>query len=393
MAPGTSARTSGPWIEASFVDRPNRFTAVLEGRAGIIRAYLPNTGRLEEYCVEGNPFYLLPFRSPKFSYRVVSSLHQNRIVLLDTMMVQRVAERMLSKTESLARLGLAEEDGVIEIVREVRIGDNRFDLCVRTRLGRTFLFEIKSCTLCHNRTAMFPDAPSLRALEHLRHLSRLAEGPVTAALIVVVPNPDTDRFIPNLHTDPAFAARYLSETRVLRRVFSLTLRDPVTPDPDGFREIPVDWETARRSLGAGGSYLLILENGMPRRVVAGSLGRIDLRPGYYVYAGSALSGLDARIARHRRRRKNPHWHIDHLTMGGLKVVRDVPIRRRERIEQALARRLSRIADGRIEGFGASDSGERSHLFFFTKPPHRLSAFQDLVCAYRTFTEDTPAGPP
>ncbi len=42
---------------------------------------------------------------------------------------------------------------------------------------------------------------------------------------------------------------------------------------------------------------------------------VVLPPGWYVYAGNARgrSGIRARVKRHLRRGKSPHWHVDHLT--------------------------------------------------------------------------------
>nr|WP_294552809.1 GIY-YIG nuclease family protein [uncultured Rhodopila sp.] len=48
-------------------------------------------------------------------------------------------------------------------------------------------------------------------------------------------------------------------------------------------------------------------------------GRDVLLPaGRYLYAGSARGpgGMRARLARHQRADKTPHWHIDLLTMAG-----------------------------------------------------------------------------
>lgn len=40
-----------------------------------------------------------------------------------------------------------------------------------------------------------------------------------------------------------------------------------------------------------------------------------LKPGWYVYSGSANGpgGIRARVGRHMRRAKRQHWHIDGLT--------------------------------------------------------------------------------
>lgn len=45
------------------------------------------------------------------------------------------------------------------------------------------------------------------------------------------------------------------------------------------------------------------------------LGNPALEPGIYVYAGSAFGpgGIRARVGRHLRADKKPHWHIDHLS--------------------------------------------------------------------------------
>jgi len=65
---------------------------------------------------------------------------------------------------------------------------------------------------------------------------------------------------------------------------------------------------AEPPVGAG-AYALIIDLDHP---AAG------LSSGRYVYAGSAYGpgGIDARVARHLRPAKKPHWHIDRLTAAG-----------------------------------------------------------------------------
>lgn len=62
-----------------------------------------------------------------------------------------------------------------------------------------------------------------------------------------------------------------------------------------------------------GSYALVLHISETRRLRVGRLGVFLFPPGFYLYFGSALNGLNARIARHRRQEKKLHWHIDFLT--------------------------------------------------------------------------------
>jgi len=63
-----------------------------------------------------------------------------------------------------------------------------------------------------------------------------------------------------------------------------------------------------------GAYLLLLGHAHPIDVIYRKTPRI-FPPGWYVYAGNAYGpgGIGARVARHFRRGKPRHWHIDGLT--------------------------------------------------------------------------------
>lgn len=77
---------------------------------------------------------------------------------------------------------------------------------------------------------------------------------------------------------------------------------------------PAAIQTGRIPPAAPGTYALILRCRKAVNIRVGRLGTVALRPGHYIYVGSALGpgGLRARIARHRRRDKKRHWHIDYL---------------------------------------------------------------------------------
>jgi Uri superfamily endonuclease len=119
----------------------------------------------------------------------------------------------------------------------------------------------------------------------------------------------------------------------------------------------------------GGAYALILfcsEKGMIR---IGKLGGIELRPGFYVYVGSALGpgGVRARVAHHQKVSPRPHWHIDYLRPH-TRLVRVGyclgPIRR----EHQWARFFSSLPGVSVPlaGFGSSDCHCPAHLFFFAE---------------------------
>ncbi|MFQ5894297.1 MAG: DUF123 domain-containing protein [Nitrospinota bacterium] len=75
--------------------------------------------------------------------------------------------------------------------------------------------------------------------------------------------------------------------------------------------------------------------------------------------------LQARLARHLRRRKPLRWHVDYLLARG-RAVR-VEVRRGSRPEEECreARRWARLSRGRIPlpGFGSSDCHCPAHLFY------------------------------
>ena len=104
-----------------------------------------------------------------------------------------------------------------------------------------------------------------------------------------------------------------------------------------------------------GAYLLILELARPLRLRIATLGRPELPPGRYCYAGSARGpgGLGARVRRHARPAGPIHWHVDHLaraaTRAGFWAVPGVT-------ECALAEIVREIPGARIPvpGFGSSD---------------------------------------
>ena len=95
-----------------------------------------------------------------------------------------------------------------------------------------------------------------------------------------------------------------------------------------------------------GTYALVLAAAKRQRISVGRLGIFDVRPGFYVYVGSALGpgGLAARIGRHARQEKTLRWHVDYLrAVTELVEVWFSPGRRRQ--ECLWAERLSIGAAG------------------------------------------------
>ena len=93
----------------------------------------------------------------------------------------------------------------------------------------------------------------------------------------------------------------------------------------------------------------------------GELGKVDFKPGYYAYIGSAFGGLEKRVNRHLREEKKIHWHIDHLLIHA-RAVDVVAAPSEERKECDVSNELAKGLPS-IKGFGSSDCKCESHLFY------------------------------
>lgn len=186
---------------ATFIRRVNRFVAEVEVGGAVVRAHVKNTGRCAELLVPGYRVWLE--RSDKANRRTAWDLvgvekpvpGGARYVNLDSMAPNRAAG------EWLAAGGL----GALENLRaEVTVGDSRFDF-VAEQGGRPVAIEVKGCTLERGGVALFPDAPTLRGLKHVRGLMRLAGEGWRCVLLVVIQMKGVEVFTPNRDAQPAFA--------------------------------------------------------------------------------------------------------------------------------------------------------------------------------------------
>ena len=126
-----------------------------------------------------------------------------------------------------------------------------------------------------------------------------------------------------------------------------------------------------------GTYALVMRCSSDQQVAVGKLGRLQLRPGFYVYVGSAFGpgGLKARIAHHMKITEKPHWHIDYLgSILHLNEAWYTYAAERNEHQWADTFRSLRGATIPINGFGASDCNCISHLFAFTNLPS-ISSFR------------------
>ncbi|MDR3276332.1 MAG: DNA/RNA nuclease SfsA [Treponema sp.] len=419
-------------LEAVFIRRPNRFLIIAGAEGREIACHCPNPGRLIEFVFPGMPLILekraagdkagTTKPAPKTGYTAAGIRYRDAVVPLFASRANKAAEKLI-----LDKI----IPGLKEIHREYSLGNSRFDfLCIDDR-GKRHLVEVKACSLVEYGVAMFPDAPSDRALKHLEELAELSRQGYCCHVLFVVVHGSPEQFIPNLHTDPAFAA-------ALSRLCSPAGLGPVGLGPVGLgsielgsielgpvglgsiglgpvglgsielgsiepevavhaalfhcnaqgiaslvrSDLPVDLSHGALAESDGGNYLLVLELPKAQQVEVGALGSIGFKQGWYVYTGSARKNLARRLARHLRKlRKQKHWHIDYLTpfTGRMKAL---PIMSYRNLECELARELAALGGAPVAGFGCSDCGCFSHLYYFPEPPLGNRAFVDMLLRYR-----------
>jgi len=133
----------------------------------------------------------------------------------------------------------------------------------------------------------------------------------------------------------------------------------VEQDPNSALQFCVDADAAP---SAPGAYILQIDLAKRVLVKIASQPPIRLSAGRYLYCGSAKGpgGIRSRLARHTRRGKSVHWHIDQLTEQGV-VSGSWIVRNGEECD--LVAMLAQLPMP-IPGFGSSDCGScRSHLLY------------------------------
>jgi Uri superfamily endonuclease len=124
-----------------------------------------------------------------------------------------------------------------------------------------------------------------------------------------------------------------------------------------------------------GTYCLMISLPQKSKIKVGSLGTFEFEAGLYSYVGSALSGIEARVGRHKSKVKKKRWHIDYLlAKADVMSVIAVPSDKKA-VECAVAKMLLECEDAIVplRGFGSSDCSCRSHLIFFgDSDPERIT---------------------
>jgi Uri superfamily endonuclease len=141
------------------------------------------------------------------------------------------------------------------------------------------------------------------------------------------------------------------------------------------------------ALPTRGNYTLIISIATPVYIKISDRGEFNLKRGYCAYTGSAMGSgavdLRHRVARHLRKRKTKHWHIDHLLSSKeARITAIVACSTSVNKECQITRGLQSLdgASVPIDGFGASDcrQGCGSHLVYCGQD----DALEKIVAVHR-----------
>ncbi|MCL4330350.1 MAG: DNA/RNA nuclease SfsA [Candidatus Thermoplasmatota archaeon] len=172
-------------LEGTVIARPNRFLVEVMHEGKSIPCHLHDPGRLREIIFPGNMVLFRETAGIKTSHSIVAGWNNGKWIPIDTRIHGEIAEKFLPKP----------------FRKEVSIRGKRIDYLI----GNAWV-EVKGCTLNIGGVALFPDAPSRRAVEQLRVLSDLSMNGDRTCVLVLVLRDDVRCFVPNAGTDPGFAS-------------------------------------------------------------------------------------------------------------------------------------------------------------------------------------------
>lgn len=369
--------------KARFLARPNRFLVRCETDGGRrINAFLPNPGRLWELLLPGATLYVHRPRerargdgTRKTRHTVLGVERDGHPIFLHTHETNHAAGHLLEHDLIPPLRGY-------RIVRaEVSVGKSRFDFLL-SKDGEDLYLEVKSCTLFGNGIAMFPDAVTARGRRHILELADMSRQGIRSAVLFLVHYPDVQWFMPDYHTDIDFSRTLLDVREEVQLIpAAIGWNGDLTLDRQPAKILAIPWDYLKREVKDRGSYLLIVKVPRKTRLQAGGLGARNFPKGYYVYVGSAMGNLSARLARHQRKTKKLHWHIDFLTAKADRII-PLPIRSSERLECGIAEALSTILEPGSGGFGSSDCRCATHLLFSPTDPLHSADFHHVLQRFR-----------
>ncbi|MBN2722553.1 MAG: DNA/RNA nuclease SfsA [Deltaproteobacteria bacterium] len=196
-----------------YIRRLNRFISEVEdANKNRFLVHSPNTGSMKGLLSEGNECLCYDTENPARKYPLSFIAIKSGSIWcgIDTIKANSIAVDLI-KSGLLPELSSMEE-----IKREVRTGNSRID--IHGKISGTEIFiEVKNVTLVENSVALFPDAPSTRAVKHLKELIKLRESGHISAMLFLIQRQDAEKFTGAASIHPEYA-------KMLQHAFSAGIK-------------------------------------------------------------------------------------------------------------------------------------------------------------------------
>ena len=183
-------------VQATFIERPNRFIAYCKINETIEKVHVKNTGRCRELLIPNCTVYLEESDNPnrKTKYSLIAVQKGNRLINMDSQVPNKVVqEALINKTIVLP--GLDEE--ITFIKPEKTYKNSRFDIYIETENKKAFI-EIKGVTLEEEGVVLIPDAKTERGVKHIKELIEAKKDGYYSYVVFVVQMKDVQYFTPNI---------------------------------------------------------------------------------------------------------------------------------------------------------------------------------------------------
>ena len=187
--------------KAKILKRYKRFLADVELENGeLITVHVPNTGRMTTCWALGWDCIISDSENPNRKYRYTLEMTHNgeTWIVANTGIPNKMAEDFISNNL------IPSLKNYKSIRREVKYGENsRIDLLLENEDEKCFV-EVKNTTLVENGVAYFPDAPSDRALKHLKELEQEVVNGNRSVMLYMISREDANSFSPANHIDSRY---------------------------------------------------------------------------------------------------------------------------------------------------------------------------------------------
>ena len=181
-------------LQATFIDRPNRFIAHVDLNGIVETVHVKNTGRCKELLIKGVTVILEESdnESRKTKYNLIAVYKENfGLINIDSQAPNKVAKEWL------------ESKDYTYIKPEYTYGNSRIDFYME-KDDRKYLMEVKGCTLERDGIGYFPDAPTERGVKHIYELIKAKEDGYEVSLAFVIQMEGVNEVLPNIETHPEF---------------------------------------------------------------------------------------------------------------------------------------------------------------------------------------------